>query len=127
MKWRQRHTIDAAVIGVTGTTPAAQAFVLGRPRAGRIRPVGVSLPVGGELRRAAAPLLHPAGNTMRELPGTVGGLPGADPILYLPVLPEIVVELQVDQLRPEFGRYRHRPRVLRIRGDLTPDMLDDMP
>ena len=42
---------------------------------------------------------------MRELPGTVGGLRGADPILYLPVLHEIVVERQVDQLRPEFGRY----------------------
>lgn len=89
--------------------------------------MGVSLPVGGELRRAAAPLLNPASNTMRELPGTVGSLPSADPILYLPVLPEIVVELQVDQLRPEFGRYRHRPRMLRIRGDLTSDMLDDMP
>ncbi|MFG2887909.1 hypothetical protein [Streptomyces sp. NPDC048248] len=62
---------------------------------------------------------------MRELPRMVGGLFGADPILYLPVRPEIVAELQVDQLRPEFGRYRHRPRVLRIRGDLTPDMLDD--
>ena len=64
---------------------------------------------------------------MRELPGTVGGLRGADPILYLPVLHEIVVERQVDQLRPEFGRYRHRPRVIRIRSNLTPDMLDDMP
>ncbi|MFH8574089.1 hypothetical protein [Streptomyces sp. NPDC017993] len=83
--------------------------------------------MGGELRRAAAPLLNPAGTTMRELPGTVGGLPGADPILYLPVHPEIVVELQVDQLRPEFGRYRHRPRVLRIRADLTPDLLIDAP
>ena len=127
VKWRQRHPVDAVVMGVTGTTPATQAFVLGRPRAGRIRPVGVSLPVGAELRRAAVPLLRPAGNTMRELPGTVGGLPGADPILYLPVLPEIVVELQVDQLRPEFGRYRHRPRVVRIRSDMRPEMLDDMP
>ena len=127
VKWRQRHTVEAAVIGVSGTTPAAQAFVLGLPRAGRIRPVGVSLPLSAELRRAAAPLLHPAGSTMRELPGTVGGLPGADPVLYLPVLPELVVELQVDQLRPEFGRYRHRPRVVRIRSDLTPDMLDEVP
>ncbi|MFG2887923.1 hypothetical protein [Streptomyces sp. NPDC048248] len=58
VKWRQRHRIDAAVIGVTGTTPAAQAFILGRSRAGRMRPVGVSLPVGADLRRAAAPLLH---------------------------------------------------------------------
>ncbi|MFH8573015.1 hypothetical protein [Streptomyces sp. NPDC017993] len=64
---------------------------------------------------------------MRELPGTVGGLPGADPILYLPVLPEIVVELQADQLRPEFGRYRHRPRVLRIRAELHPMQIEPLP
>ncbi|MGW1963595.1 ATP-dependent DNA ligase [Streptomyces sp. NPDC001935] len=32
--------------------------------------------------------------------------------------------LEVDQDRLEFGRYRHRPRVWRVRGDLTPDLID---
>ncbi|SCK54601.1 hypothetical protein YWIDRAFT_08044 [Streptomyces sp. SceaMP-e96] len=91
-----------------------------------MRAVGVSLPVGSVLRRAAAPLLHADGSQLLELPGTVGGLPGADPVTYLPVLPEIVVELQVDQLQPEFGRYRHRPRVIRIRADLYPMQLSPL-
>ncbi|MGY4957964.1 ATP-dependent DNA ligase [Streptomyces nigrescens] len=127
VKWRQRHTVEAVVIGITGTKPATQAFILGRPRAGRMRAVGVSLPVGSALRRAAAPLLHADGSQLLELPGTVGGLPGAAPVIYLPVLPEVVVELQVDQLQPEFGRYRHRPRALRIRGDLHPMQLSPLP
>ncbi|GAA1112006.1 hypothetical protein JBF12_41295 [Streptomyces javensis] len=127
LKWRQRHTTEAVVIGVTGTTPATQALVLGRPRSGRMRAVGVTLPLGDRLRQAVAPLLRAASDEMRELPGTVGGLPGADPVPYLPVVPEVVVEIEVDQERLEFGRYRHRPRVRRIRGDLTPELVDEMP
>ncbi|GGU41099.1 hypothetical protein GCM10010289_72500 [Streptomyces violascens] len=122
VKWRQRHTTEAVVIGVTGATPAAQAFVLGRRSGGRMRAVGVSLPVGDRLRREVASLLRAAGER-QELAGTVGGLPGADPVWYVPVEPEVVVEIEVDQDRLEFGRYRHRPRVRRVRGDLTPDLL----
>ncbi|WP_424858492.1 ATP-dependent DNA ligase [Streptomyces sp. SAI-170] len=43
---------------------------------------------------------------------------------YLPVVPEVVVEIEVDQERLEFGRYRHGPRVRRVRGDLTPEMVN---
>jgi ATP-dependent DNA ligase len=125
VKWRQRHTTEAVVIGVTGTTPAVQALVLGRPTGGRMRAVGVSLPLAQQVRLAVAPLLHATGGGKRELPGTVGGLPGADPVRFLPVKPEVVVEIEVDQERLEFGRYRHRPRVRRVRGDLTPDMVGD--
>lgn len=126
VKWRKRHTTEAVVIGVTSAAPAAQALVLGRPSGGRMRAVGVSLPLPQLLRVAVAPLLHPAG-AMRELPGTVGGLPGADPVRYRPVEPEVVVEIEVDQERLEFGRYRHRPRVRRVRGDLTPGLLEEAP
>ncbi|MFD5881035.1 ATP-dependent DNA ligase [Streptomyces yangpuensis] len=127
LKWRQRHTTEAVVIGVTGTTPATQAVVLGRPYGGQMRAVGVSLPVGERLRAALAPLLRATGERERQLPGTVGGLPGADPVPYRPVEPDVVVEIDVDQERLEFGRYRHRPRVQRLRGDLTPDLLDNGP
>lgn len=125
VKWRRRHTTEAVVIGVTGRTPAAQALVLGRPHGGKMRAVAVSLPLPHHVRAAVAPLLHAAGGEMRELPGTVGGLPGATPVRFLPVEPEVVVEIEVDQDRLEFGRYRHRPRVRRVRGDLTPDLIDD--
>ncbi|WP_327749762.1 ATP-dependent DNA ligase [Streptomyces europaeiscabiei] len=125
VKWRERHTTEAVVIGVTGMTPAAQALVLGRPAGGRMRAVGVSLPLTQQVRLAVAPLLRATGEEMRELPGTVGGLPGADPVRFWPVRPEVVVEIEVDLPRLEFGRYRHRPRVRRVRSDLSPELVDD--
>jgi ATP-dependent DNA ligase len=123
LKWRRTHTTSAIVVGVHGHVPATQALVLARPRTdGRLRVVGLSLPVGLVLRREIAPLLHPDPDRPgeHELPGTVGGLPGSPPVRYVPVLPEVVVDLEVDQAGLEFGRYRHRPRVARIRADLDP-------
>lgn len=123
LKWRQRHTVDAVVVGVTQATPAYQALVLAQPIRGQLRTVGVSLPIGDKLRAEIAPLLRPTGPAC-ELPGTVGGLPGADPIPYLPVSPDLVVEIEADQAAPsEFGRFRHRPKAVRIRTDLQPDDL----
>lgn len=123
LKWRRTHTTSAIVVGVHGHAPATQALVLALPRAdGRLRAVGVSLPIGLVLRREIAPLLRPDPQRPgeHELPGTVGGLPGSPPVRYVPVLPEVVVDLEVDQPKLEFGRIRHRPRVVRIRGDLDP-------
>lgn len=124
LKWRASHTTEAVVIGVTGRTPATQALVLGRPdHRGRMRAVGVSLPAGAALRRELAPLLRPVEDaTQARLPGTVGGLPGSEPIVYTPVRPDIVIEIEVDQ-DLEWGRYRHRPRLLRIRAELHPAQL----
>jgi ATP-dependent DNA ligase len=126
LKWRQIHTSEAAVLGVSGRTPATQCLVLGLPHpAGRMRAVGVSLPLGQAVRHELLPLLRPAGDTEAELPGSVGGLPGSDPVRYRPVIPDVVVEIEADRPLPrEFGRFRHRPRVLRVRGDMT---VDDLP
>ncbi|MEU7158915.1 ATP-dependent DNA ligase [Streptomyces chrestomyceticus] len=126
LKWRRRHTLDVAVLGVTGTTPATQALVLGLPRSrGALRAVGVSLPLPAALRHQLAGLLHPQdGGARSELPGTVGGLPGSPPIFYLPVRPDVVVEIEADQAAPtEWRRFRHRPRVVRVREDLAVDEL----
>ncbi|ARF82481.1 hypothetical protein ACIG0C_30805 [Kitasatospora aureofaciens] len=123
-KWRRRHTADAVITGITAAAnPNQQAAVLSRPDTdGRLRAVGVSLPLTPELRRELAPQLHPAADDqLAELPGTVGGLPGSPPVSYLPVVPEIVVEILVDQDRPEFGRYRHRPQIVRVRAGPTPN------
>lgn len=126
LKWRKRHTLDVAVLGVTGTSPATQALVLGLPSPrGALRAVGVGLPLSAALRHQLAGLLDPQGGGARsELPGTVGGLPGAPPVSYLPVRPEVVVEIEADQpAASEFGRFRHRPRVVRVREDLAVDEL----
>ena len=117
LKIRQRVTTEAVVLGVIG----AATLVLGRPgRRGDWRAVGVSQPVSTALRADVAAVLHPderLGET--RLPGIVAGLPGHDEVVYLPVLPEVVVEVEADTA-VEFGRYRHPPRVVRIRDDLTP-------
>ncbi|MFJ2582811.1 hypothetical protein [Kitasatospora aureofaciens] len=78
-----------------------EAAVLAQPDAhGRLRLVGVSLPLSPELRRELVTLLRPLGDQLAELPGTVGGLPGSPPVSYLPVAPEVVVEVLADQDRP---------------------------
>ncbi|GAA2836683.1 hypothetical protein [Kitasatospora aburaviensis] len=124
-KWRERHPVDAVVVGIVpAANPRQQAAVLAQPDArGRLRAVGVSLPLSDVLRAELAPLLRPIGDDLAELPGVVGGLPGSPAVRYLPVEPTIVVEMLVDQARPEFGRYRHRSRVVRRRPDLTPDQI----
>ncbi|MDO0930768.1 hypothetical protein QQY66_03390 [Streptomyces sp. DG2A-72] len=58
VKWRERHTTEAVVIGVTGTTPETQALVLGRPTGGRMRAVGVSLPLTQEILLGAKSPAH---------------------------------------------------------------------
>ncbi|MFD6465364.1 ATP-dependent DNA ligase [Streptomyces goshikiensis] len=128
-KWRRMHTSEAVVLGVSGRTPGTQCLVLGLPGiGGRLRAVGVSLPLAQSVRRDLVAQLNPTGESEAQLPGTVGGLPGADPVRYLPVVADVVVEIEADQLRPrEYGRFRHRPRVLRIRGDLTVDNLPSLP
>ncbi|TGA97451.1 hypothetical protein [Streptomyces sp. MZ04] len=126
LKWRRRHTSEAVVLGVTGRAPATQAAVLGLPRRGHFRTVGVSLPLARAVVGDLVSLLRPSGQQEQQLPGTVGGLPGSAPIPYLPVVPDVVVEIETDQERPrEFGRFRHRPRVLRVRGDLRAEDLPD--
>lgn len=129
LKWRRMHSSEAAVLGVSGRAPATQYLVLGLPRSGgQMQAVGVRLPLGQAVRHALLPLLRPAADTEAELPGTVGGLPSAEPIRYLPVVPEVVVEIEADQSGPrEFGRFRHRPRVLRVRGDMRVQDLDPGP
>ncbi|WP_165944754.1 ATP-dependent DNA ligase [Saccharopolyspora terrae] len=118
LKIRQTHTVDAAVLGVIG----ADTLVLGYPdRVGRWRVLGLSLPVTRELRAelAARLRLDDVRSDPVRLPGIAGGLPGSAEVTYQPVLVNTVVEVAVDTAA-EYGRQRHRSRVLRIRDDLAP-------
>lgn len=118
--WRKTRaliTTEAAVLGVTRT-----AVVLGLPtRTGRWRAVGLSQPVSTDLAADLARMLQADGDLAR-LPGVLTGLPGNSDTTYQPTRITTVVELVVDQA-VEFGRWRHRPRIVRMRHDLRPDDL----
>ncbi|WP_331731329.1 ATP-dependent DNA ligase [Kitasatospora sp. NBC_01300] len=120
LKYRVKDSVSAVILGITpAATPASQSAVLGLPGSdGRLRAVGVSLPLPAALRAHLATRLRPTGRGLAELPGTVGGLPGSAPVRYQPVEPTTVVDIEVDAGQQEYGRYRHRPRVLRLRADL---------
>lgn len=118
LKIRQLVTTDAVVLGVVG----AASLVLGHPTArGEWRASGLSQPVSTRIRAELAALLRPEDEapTPAQLPGVVAGLPGGEPVVYLPVRPEVVVEVVAD-MAVEFGRWRHRPTIARVRTDLTP-------
>ncbi|GAB3686673.1 ATP-dependent DNA ligase [Saccharopolyspora tripterygii] len=121
LKIRQLVTTEAVVLGVVG----AASLLLGRPSSrGGWRASGVSQPVSARLRAELAARLRPDAEapTLAQLPGVVAGLPGGEPVVYLPVHPDVVVEVIADTA-VEYGRWRHRPTIVRIREDLTPDEL----
>lgn len=120
LKIRQRITTEAVVLGVVG----ADAVVLGKPTPAGWRAVGLSQPAPPGLLGELAVALTPDATRGRvRLPAVVAGLPGGhEELTYLPVDPEVVVEVDADTA-VEFGRWRHRPRIVRLRPDLAPQDL----
>jgi ATP-dependent DNA ligase len=116
-KIRQRIVVDAIVVGVAGALARPEALVLARPdEAGELRQVGLSLPLPPAMRDIAAPLVRSTGEPRRRLPGAVLGQQGTE---YQPVHPTLVVEVEAEATVLTFNA-RLRPRVHRVRTDLTP-------
>ena len=117
LKIRQKIVLDAVVVGVSGAVIRPEALVLARPdETGELRQIGLSLPLPPALRDIAAPLVRPTDEPRRRLPNAVLGQPGTE---YQPVHPAIVVEVEAEATVLTFNA-RLRPRVHRIRTDLTP-------
>jgi ATP-dependent DNA ligase len=120
LKIRTRLTAEAVVGGVLGALDRPEALVLGRldPQ-GRLRVAGRTRPLSPTARAELAALLPPAaaGHPWpRAIPsGWFGQLP-SKPIEYRPVVPDRVVELDVDTAF-ERHRWRHGARFVRIRLD----------
>ncbi|MDQ0376616.1 ATP-dependent DNA ligase [Amycolatopsis thermophila] len=115
VKVKQYDTEDAVVLGVTGPVDHPAALVLGQADdAGVVRVVGLSTVLPTRIKTVLAGRLRPAG-PRQKAPGILGGLPGAhDAFEFQPVEPGIVVEVLADAAR-EWGRFRHRPRLLRVK------------
>ena len=126
-KLRARATTEALLAGITGTRAAPEALLLGRlDSTGRLRYVGRTTPLTALQRRELAPLLRtlPEQSEARHpwpspLPAAWSGRFGnVEALAYVQVPPELVVEVSED-IAYEYGRWRHPPRFVRVRPDLS--------
>lgn len=129
LKLRQRGSAEAIIGGVTGSLAQPETLLLGRrDTAGVLRYVGRTRPVSalqrGELRkvlqqhgaRGRWSAEHP---WPRPLPaGWIGQWSSPEPLVYVPVEPDVVAEVEVDAAY-EYGRWRHQTKLIRIRTDLS--------
>jgi ATP-dependent DNA ligase len=124
-KLRYRTTAEVVVGGVIGSLARPAALLLGRyDNAGRLRVVGRTSRLGAKAAGRIAPLLSPARPThpwpLLLPPGWAGSPYGQrDPIAYLQVEPDLVVEVLAD-VAIEHGRWRHAVRFVRHRAELHP-------
>ncbi|MFC7327072.1 ATP-dependent DNA ligase [Marinactinospora rubrisoli] len=120
-KFKHRLTTEAIVAGTIGPPDQPRELLLGRfdSRTGDLRVAGhtteltkrQSDDLGGLLHRAAGD--HP---WPRRLAPRWGG---KDPIAYVQVEPEVVVEVQVDAASSA-EQWRHVVRYMRVRAELSP-------
>jgi ATP-dependent DNA ligase len=134
LKLKYRSTTEAVIGGVTGDLSRPHELLLGRyDTAGRLHVIGRTTRLNVEAAAEIAGLLTPAGPDHpwppRLPPAWAGGVYGRpDPISYIQVEPDVVVEVLAD-VATEHGRYRHPVRFLRSRADLGPAqvaVLDDV-
>jgi hypothetical protein len=78
--------------------------------------VGLSSALPRRIRSALQGRLKPVGKRQR-VAGIIAGLPGAGDFDYQPVRPGIVVEVLADSAK-EWGRFRHRLSLLRVKMDI---------
>lgn len=115
-KIRQRIVVDAVVVGVAGALARPEALVLARPdEHGELQQIGLSLPLQSVLRDAAVGHVRSTGEPRRRLPPVLG----SEGTEYQPVHPTLVVEAEAEASVITFTA-RLRPRVHRLRLDLTP-------
>jgi ATP-dependent DNA ligase len=128
-KLRTRTTTQAIVGGITGMISAPQTLLLGRHDAsGRLRYVGHSHGLSPAQQRELAPLLTRSPQRRRggidhpwpqPLPASWSGqLERREPLAYIQVEPEVVLEISVDAAF-EHGRWRHRVHPIRPRTDMS--------
>ncbi|GAA2884048.1 hypothetical protein GCM10010472_47670 [Pseudonocardia halophobica] len=125
--WRKvktRLSAEAVVGGVLGTLAEPDALVVGRFGAhGRLRVAGRTTPLSPAARaQLRGVLTAPAGGHPwpEVIPSARFGQRPSEPVAYVQVAPEVVVELEVDAAF-EYGRWRHPVRFMRSRLDLRPE------
>ncbi|MFI2764882.1 ATP-dependent DNA ligase [Streptomyces echinatus] len=120
-KYKIRETEDAIVGAVTGSPAAPRTLLLGRyDTRRRLRYIGRSTTLPQTAGRAVAGLLTPAGDHPWTGWTFAAGWGSRESLHVTLVVPELVVEVDVDVARDGAGRWRHPARWHRPRPDLTP-------
>jgi ATP-dependent DNA ligase len=142
-KLRHRSSTEALVCGVTGTLARPETVLLGRRDAtGTIRYAGRTRPLGDAVRRELSSVLRPPGAGRQQRPPQLWPQPlpaswlgqfrqPAEPLRYVPAEPDVIAEIEVDTAyepvitgapaaqRHIGARWRHPPKMLRIRTDMS--------
>lgn len=118
VKVRQMTVVDAVIVGVTGLSGRVDEVVLARPdEDGELNIIGLSLPLSPDLRTRLSRSVTLTG----EPPTTLSsGVFGRGRTEYRPAHPELVVEVEAEASVASFTN-RLRPRVHRLREDLSPN------
>ncbi|UUV32326.1 hypothetical protein NQK81_02405 [Amycolatopsis roodepoortensis] len=121
VKIRTMTVVDAVVVGVTGTADRPSELVLARPdETGRLRRIGLSLPVTPAVAAQVGEHVMPTGEPPQKVSSAVFGRGQTE---FRPVRPDLVVEVEAEASVTSFTS-RLRPRVHRVRTDLTIEDLD---
>ncbi|MET9618587.1 hypothetical protein [Kitasatospora indigofera] len=121
LAYRRPRTTVGVVVGIVGRDSAQRSAVIARPDAdGRLRPVTVTLPLSAPLREELVPLLGFTGGLV-ALPAPLGGACERHWGWYHPVHPDLVLEVHYGPMGN--GAYLARPRAVRVRADIEPDLV----
>jgi ATP-dependent DNA ligase len=121
LKYKHRVTTEAVVGGVIGQPERPRALILGRrdPETGDLRIAGRTAELRADQQDALAGLLRAADDDHpwpRRLATAWGG---GEPVAYVRVEPELVVEVAPDPA-VSAGRWRHVVPYIRPRSDVHP-------
>jgi len=128
IKYKLRETTEVLVGAVVGPISRPEAFVAGLYQSDTLRMVGRTVPLRSAQSLALAEVLVPAGPGHPWPESVVANRfgPGRDQVALTRVDPTVVAEISADAAQ-QGGVWRHPLRFVRVRPDLRPDDLPQLP
>lgn len=128
IKYKSRETVDVIAGGVIGPLKKPEVLIAGRYRGDELVQVGRSVPLSPAHSAALGVALRPAGPD-HPWPDEIGsGRWGgkSDKVRLTKVDPSVVVEVSADAAL-QGGRWRHPLRMVRVRADMDPSDVEQLP
>jgi hypothetical protein len=128
MKYKSRDTVEVIAGGVIGSLNRPEVLIAGRYRGDELVQVGRTVPLSSEQSAALGAVLRPAAAD-HPWPdeigiGRWGGTGGK--VQLTKADPSVVVEVSADAAL-QAGRWRHPLRMVRIRADMAPGDVEQLP